>query len=125
MSDELGSDFAGVLDVTPTLAVATGPRALADAILRRLTTPRGGHFEDPLYGYDLRAQIGAATPVSVIQQRVLEQVLAEEEVADARVSVTRSNGTLRVVIDVIVASGPFRLTVIPNELTIEHFLEAA
>jgi phage baseplate assembly protein W len=120
---ELGSDIAGVFDVDATLSVATGRRALAQAILRRLTTPRGGLIDSPAYGYDVTALIGSAVPPSIVEQRVLEQVVAEQEVKDARCTVTFTRDTLTVDIQVEEGDGPFSLTLTASELTIQAFLD--
>lgn len=122
MSD-LGSDIAGVFDVDATLSLVTGRPALAQAILRRLTTTRGGLLGAPTYGYDLLALIGSTVPASVVEQRVLEQVLAEEEVEDARCTATFAGGTLLVEIFVEDADGPFTLTLSATELKASAFLD--
>lgn len=119
----LGSDFAGVFDISPTLAIATDRQALAEAIQGRLITPRGQLPEDRSYGYDLRLVIGSAMPISVIEQRVLEQVEAEEEVERASCSASMSNGLVTVVLRVVDGEGPFTLTLTADELTVKALLE--
>lgn len=118
----LGSDLSGVLDIDFALSTVSGRTALGQAILRRLTTPRGGLVGDPTYGYAVFETIGSTVPTSVIEQRVLEQVLAEEEVEDARVSVQRTGESLRIVISVVDAEGPFELTLTRDQLTTEALL---
>jgi hypothetical protein len=113
----LGSDISGVDDIDFALTLVDGRLALAQAILRRLTTPRGGLIGSPSYGYDLLRTIGAPVPASIVLQRVTEQVLAEEEVLDASVAVALSNGVLQVNIDVEDDEGPFSLTVTGDGLT--------
>lgn len=118
MSD-LGSDFAGVNDLTFALSVVTGRRALAEAILRRLRTRRGSLWTDPSYGFDLRGVIGTALTNSQISQRVTAQVLAEEEVESARVNVSRIGEEIQVEIEVTDADGPFDFTITANSLTVD------
>lgn len=122
---ELGSDIAGVFDVDTTLSVMAGRRSLATAIFRRLFTPRGGLLGSPTYGYDVTALIGSTVTPSRIEQLVTEQVLDEEEVEDASAVVTfnDSRSTLRIEIQVVVADGPFALTVAASELSTELFLD--
>jgi len=119
----LGSDFAGVLSVDYALSTATGRRALANQILRRLTTPRGGLIGAPKYGYDLLSVIGSTVPPSAVEQRVLEQVLEEEEVEDASCSVSFDNGRLTTDIAVVDGDGPFDLTIVASELTVQALID--
>lgn len=121
---DLGSDIAGVMSIDYALSTVSGRMALAQAILRRLTTPRGGLLGDPSYGYSVHDLIGSSVPVSVIEQRVLEQVLLEEEVEDARCNARMSNGVLFIEITVEDADGPFELTLTASELSTEAFLES-
>lgn len=118
-----GTDLSGITSLDWTLSTVGGRRALAHAILRRLTTPRGGLFYAPTYGYNVAELIGSTVPASVVEQRVLEQVLAEEEVEDARCTVTLTGTTLRIEIHVAAADGPFDLVLTQDELTLEAFFD--
>jgi hypothetical protein len=121
----LGSDFRGVRDITPTLEIVGGRQALVEAILGRLITPRGQLPEDLSYGFDLSSCIGSALPVGIIEQRVLEQVTAEEEVEGAICSASLVSDELTVVLRIVDGEGPFSLTLTATELTVEALLEAA
>ena len=116
-----GTDLSGITSLDWTLSTVGGLRALAHAILRRLTTPRGGLFYAPTYGYNVAELIGSTVPASVVEQHVLEQVLAEEEVEDARCTVALTGTTLRIEIHVVAADGPFDLVLTQDELTLEAF----
>lgn len=109
----LGTDISGVRSLDRGWSVVTGNAALAEAILRRLTTPRGGLWYSLVYGFDLQSVIGSTLPMSVVNQRVQEQVLLEEEAADASVDSTLDarTGLLTVVISVVAAEGDFTLTI--------------
>lgn len=124
---ELGSDIAGVTSIDYALSTVSGRRALAEAILRRLTTRRGALFYAQSYGYAVVELIGSTVSASEIEQRVLEQVLLEEEVEDATCTVlfTDVGGTRSVSIEIKVtdADGPFDLTLTASELTISALLE--
>lgn len=117
----LGTDFSGVTDLDASLSQVSGRLALAQRVLRRLSTERGSLVGSPTYGYDLASAIGSMLPVSVINQRVREQVLAEPEIEDARVSSTfeAKTGLLTVEITAVDADGPFDLVLSVTELTIE------
>lgn len=117
MSD-LGTDFAGGADLDPSLSLQSGERALGDAILRRLTTPRGGLPDYPEYGFDVSSLIGRTLTPNAIAQRVLEQVRAEEEVEDASLDISTSDDGTAVTlkIKVLSAEGPFELTLAIDEV---------
>ncbi len=118
----LGSDFSGVSDLDWALSTATGRTALAQAILRRLRTRPGELVTDTTYGFCVRDQIGTNPNITAVSQGVLDQVVAEEEVQDADVDVTYSNGTLTVKVYVVDSEGPFDLTLIATELTTEALI---
>ena len=124
MVTDLGSDIAGVISIDYTLSVVDGKLALAHALLRRITTPRGGLIGDSTYGYNVHDLIGSAVPVSVIEQRVLEQMLAEEQVDDARCTVTRSSDKIRIEINIVLSdASSFDLVLTDDTLTVEAFLD--
>ena len=73
-NDPLGVDLAWPgNDIDAGGAYVSGVAALTQALLRRLTTPRGGLFYDPNYGTDIRAWVGETTTpdrVSTLQQQI-------------------------------------------------------
>lgn len=121
---DFGSDIAGVFDIDPTLSVVEGRPALAHALLRRITTPRGTLIGDPSYGYDVTGLIGSTVPMSVVEQRVLEQILAEEGVEDARVTAELVNDTVTITMHVVDSEGPFDLVLTSSQLTTAAFLDS-
>lgn len=123
MAEGIGSDISGVMSLDFALTVSTGRRALAEAILRRLTTPRGGLFYDPAYGYSVLSLIGSTVPNTVIEQRVFEQVFLEEEVEDATITVTRTATSIRIELAIEDGEGPFDLVLSASELTVEAILD--
>lgn len=121
----LGSDIAGVTDLDAALSTVSGRVALAQRILRRLTTPRGGLVGSATYGYDLTALVGSTVPASVVEQRVLEQALLEEEVEDAQAETISvdSTGEMTVELRVVDADGPFELVLTASELTVSALID--
>lgn len=121
----LGSDIGGSSTLDYALTVNTGRRSLADRILRRLTTPRGGLFYAPAYGYNLQDCVGSSVPTGIVEQRTLEQVMSEEEVEDAECTATfdDSTGALGVAINVVDAEGPFELVITAAELTLSALID--
>jgi hypothetical protein len=111
---DFGSDLSALPDVDPTFTVATGSSVLAEAIARRLQTPRGALFYAPGYGLDVREALNEAW-----EPRALERwraAIERECEADERVErATASLGfdpprqTLRLSIRIDSAQGPFKL----------------
>ena len=58
---DIGTDLYCISDLDPAGRTVSGPEALAQAIARRLQTPRGALAaigDDPDYGLDLRDYVG-------------------------------------------------------------------
>lgn len=119
----LGTCIGGVSEIDYALTKVTGRTALAHRLLRRLITPRGGVWYAPTYGYDLTELIGSTVPTSVIEQRVEEQMYAEEEVSDAAATAVLTSSALTVDVNVVDADGPFKLVLSQSELTVTALLD--
>jgi phage baseplate assembly protein W len=88
-----GVDLVCVTDVTPELAEVIGqsPYAIAQAIVRRLITPRGGLLDDPDYGLDLRSYVNRGITLielARLQDSVRGEVQKDDRVSDARVDLS-------------------------------------
>lgn len=118
----LGTDIAGGVDLDPGLRVVGGQRALAKAIVRRLSTDLGALQDHPQYGFNIENIIGTTMPESVIQQRIRQQCLDEEEVEEAEVVVTKDRENVYIQIRLTAGEGPFLLTVNVNDLGIEAII---
>jgi len=125
----LGADFSGTDDLNPALEWVSGLPALGEAILRRLTTSCGTlDPEYPDYGYNLRELIGTAFQRFVVEQFILEQVLAEADVESAYVKTLdlSPDGTVHLVILVTVEDrGEQSLTIDISKLTSSAFFAEA
>ena len=80
-----GSDLRCTSDLRPDMAEVTGDStlALAEAIVRRLTCPRGGLPDDPDYGIDIRSFLNRPTTADEI--RALSGAVRSEVEKDDRV----------------------------------------
>lgn len=116
---DLGSDIAGVTDLDPALSIVTGRRALAEAIMRRLTSRKGSLPDDEDYGYDLRLLIGSAVTREQVEQGVRSQVFADERVEDAEVTVTFIGETIQVDLRITDGDGPFSLVLGVDAVSVE------
>lgn len=98
---------------------ATGFRCVAEAIVRRWSTPRGRLIDDGNYGFDLTDFVNGDFTVSDVP-RIAQQAGAEaekdERVLSCRCSASFVGETLAVVGQVQTADGPFRLTVTVDQL---------
>ncbi len=122
-----GTDFStfvgGVMDLDPNFALIGGPRVVAEAVARRLMTPRGGLLGTPNYGIDLRAFLNAAmTPDTIASVKAAVQAEATEDErvlsASADVTFTESTQSLRVAVQGLTAVGPFSLVLAVSSLTV-------
>ena len=121
---DFGDDFAGVLDLGGTLAVATGRQALAEALLTRLTTPNGSLWYDFDYGLDLRQFLSAPAPEpGLLEMQVRTECEKDERVLSVDVETTFIAETLTVRLTVTDSDGPFKLTVDVSQLTVEYIVE--
>jgi hypothetical protein len=83
VSDVYGVDIDCLNGVGFVLGLASGLKNLANALARRLITPRGGLFYDPDYGFDIRAYLNIALTRS--KQGELVSGIEDECRKDARV----------------------------------------
>jgi phage baseplate assembly protein W len=123
MAIDLGTDVSCFPDLDPLGTLVSGKTALAQAIARRLTTPRGGLFYDTNYGTDLRLYLNEGM-TSEAQSRIKAAIESEcrkdERVASATADVTFNAAaqSLAVSISLSIASGPFTLTLAVTQLTV-------
>lgn len=115
----LGSDLAGATDMHLDARLASGRRALAEALVRRYLTQRGALWYDGEYGLALSRFVNAATPTQSIGQLVEREALKDERVLDARADVSREGQALTITLTVTDAEGPFELTLRASEVTVE------
>lgn len=143
----LGSDLSCVRDLTAQMAEVSGRRCLAEALARRLITPRGALFYDKNYGYDVTAFLGAdVSPQDVHRieasvtaefqkdERVTSASVRAQFVAPTQVDAARSGivsnplpGTAGVLVlsaTITDAQGPFKLVLAATAVTVE-ILEVA
>lgn len=87
---------------------------LAEALARRLETPRGGLFYDADYGLDVRAMLNDAMTengLAAIEDAILSEILKDDRVENAEVAATFSmeEESLSVRIEVLAGEEPFPL----------------
>lgn len=113
---ELGTDISVFPDLGKRFRLVTGRANLAEAVAKRLMTPRGKLHYAPDYGFDLRRFVNAnSTPdvLSSVRSNVVGEVTKDERVLSATATVTfiAASETLRVEILLTDADGPFKMIV--------------
>jgi phage baseplate assembly protein W len=120
----LGSDIHAVTDLDGAFRVVSGRLAHAQAIARRLGTPRGDLErigDDPDYGTDLRAYVGADVGPRVVfevQSAVEREALKDERTLSASAVATFAGDALMVALRLADADGPFSLTLAVSDVTV-------
>ena len=104
----------------------TGRRVLVESLVRQLSCPPGGLFWAPEKGIDLRAYLRArldGSKITEIRQRVLATLRDDERVVDAECSVTftQSTNTLRINVTAESAEGPFTFVLEVSVARVELF----
>lgn len=121
MSD-LGSDFSCITDITPTLKTVEGIECLAEGLLRRLITPRGGLYGDPHYGTDIRNFLNqSGVTAAQVESAIQTECLKDERVAEIAADVTSTGvGTQTITADIRVTAYngvSFEFTISVGQLT--------
>jgi hypothetical protein len=116
-----GYDLSCVTDLDPMAIEVSGYTVLAQALVRRISTPRGGLIDDPNYGFDVPGLLkDDMTPAQIAQigPQIDAEFLKDERVLSSQTTATFLAGSLLTSSVVVGASGPFKLTLAINELTI-------
>lgn len=119
---QYGHDLFGVNDLDPGMLECDGRVCLAQALARRLITPRGGLLDDPNYGYDLTGflndDVSHATLASM-QGQIVAEMMKDERVIAATASVVFVAGQLIVTISITDSVGPFPLVLAVSSVTVQ------
>lgn len=128
MTTSFGRDIA----CTTTLRTgryATGFRVVAEAIYRRLTTPRGllrGGEEEQNYGLDLMSLVGSVNTrgdAASLEGRIKTELSKDERIESVTASVLETTvgpaKSFAITINVVTAAGPFELQIGVDDVTVE------
>lgn len=115
-------NFLSGLD--PLLGLVDGTDNLGQALVHRLSTPRGGLFYDPNYGTDLRAYCNDSINSSKLASAKADaqaECVKDERVLSclALVNFNFALKTLSVEVAVQTAAGPFVLVLAVTSVTVE------
>jgi phage baseplate assembly protein W len=124
---DYGYDISTFPDLDPTFSALSGTSAIAQAILRRLRTPRGTLEEDDDFGYDLTDLVNddyTRENLNRWRREIADECLKDERVSFATVTITKQAGdTLLVSIGLVSADGPFDLVISLPDLTHELLIQ--
>lgn len=130
MTVDFGSDLSCTDDLDDVAREISGQDVLAQAIYRRLTTPRGQLLDDPDYGIDVRSFLSRgidAGKLREIEGTIRQEVLKDERVANvtAQASIDYRSYSMTVSLIVTTGEGPFRLVFDITADTVEFLKEGA
>lgn len=130
MTVDFGTDLSCTDDLDETMKEISGQDVLAQAIYRRLTTPRGQLIDDPDYGIDVRSFLSRgvdAGKLHEIEGTIRQEVLKDERVANVTAKATIDYKTYSITVSLIVTTGdgPFRLVFSITADTVEFLKEGA
>lgn len=117
-----GSDLSCVTDLDPAMVETSGLHMLAQALCRRLITPRGTLIDDFNYGFDLRQFLGddvGPADLARIASGVDAELLKDERVSASQTTVAlAAQGVLNVVTTLTPSAGPsFQLVLAITNVT--------
>lgn len=110
---DIGTTFNGSgADMSASGVEVSGRLLLAQALARRLLTPRGRLIDDPDYGYDLVGEFNDdldASDLARIRASIENELSKDERVVGITATVTLLAGLMTVSIIINDSSGPFNL----------------
>ncbi len=116
-------DVDGLLDLDPAWNPISGVPVVAEAIARRISTPPGSLPDDSSYGFDVRQLLEDnldERDLAAARAAIQLQAEADERVVSATVQLSLLGERLRIVLRVLLAEGPFTLTLDVNQLGVEQ-----
>jgi hypothetical protein len=120
---DYGSDMSLLMDLDPMGTVITGRLLLAQALIRRWTTPRGRLLDDPNYGYavtdELNDDLGPAD-INQIAANMDAEAIKDERVVSSQTTVQFNPATGFLITTTIIddGSGPFPLVLQISDVTV-------
>ncbi len=123
MPTDYGTSLDVVKDIPLTPQSASGMRNLANAIVRRLTTPRGGLAYAPDYGFDVRDLLNeTVTPsfVAATQDSIAREVEKDERVLTCSAQLVSVSGRVTIALAITPVQGvAFSFVLKVDQLTLE------
>ena len=123
---DYGTDISTLPDLDETFTPISGRRVVAEAIHRRLNTPRGALPFYPTYGLDVRQWLNASLTEAArfsLEANVEAECEKEERVqrASATARFDSASSSLALSIDLELFDGPLRLVLAISKLDVKLF----
>lgn len=123
MAVDYGTDLSCTNDIASDGRMVTGFTVVAEALIRRLSTPRGRLIADPNYGLDLRQYINAdmsPRDIAGLRAAVSAECAKDERVNAVRtLAVLDTVGVLTLTIEIDLGTESFTLVVAASDVTVE------
>jgi phage baseplate assembly protein W len=122
MAFDAGSDVSCFPDLAADGRTVTGRRLVAEAVARRLITPRGQLIGDPDYGFDVTDYLNAdMSPLDIASMRsgIEQECMKDERVRSANATLEiDTESSLEISISLETADGPFDLVLGVSDVTV-------
>jgi hypothetical protein len=120
---DYGSDMSLLMDLDPMGTTVRGRLLLAQALIRRWTTPRGRLLDDPNYGYAVTDELNddlSPADVSDIADNMDAEAIKDERVVSSQTQVqfNKANGYLITTTIIDDGAGPFPLVLQISDVTV-------
>ncbi len=119
---DFGTTLSCTFDLDPMGAVVSGLTALSQALVRRITTPRGRLLTDPNYGYDVTGELNddvTTQQVAAIGSAMDQEFLKDQRVFASLTTVTlASDGSLDTSSLIQSSLGPFSLVLSVSQVSV-------
>lgn len=125
MAVDFGFDLSCTSDLDPKCTTTSGRRLVAEAIYRRLITPRGRLIKDPNYGTDITVFINddvSPVDIATLRAAIKAECRKDERIDDVDVDITAplgGTGKYKITISLDVGDGPFDLVLAVSAVTVE------
>ena len=99
---DYGTDISCLNDIASDGRTVTGTQIVAEAIYRRLTTPRGRLIKDPNYGFNLADYVNAdmsARDIAGMMAGIQAECKKDERVSSVKAVATLLAGVLTITIE--------------------------
>ncbi len=122
---DYGVDFSCTSDLEDELRVISGPLVLAQALVRRWSTPRGMLIDDPDYGTDLRENINESVDnlaLIRIRSECRAEALKDERVVDCVITASRydqGTGVVTLMITIEAREESITMVLAVSDLTVD------
>ncbi len=123
MAANFGTELSCVGDIASDSRLVSGFRVVAEAVVRRWTTPRGRLIGYPNYGYDITQFINddmSARQVSAMISGMQSEALKDERVSSCAVSGTLGpDGSFTFDAEIDTAQGPFTFSISASSVSVK------